>query len=83
MVEHDVARVLDVDPVLAADDGHVAKRDVTRPHDDAAAHDSADERLGVADHERSLHGAVQMHRRRSNRVGPAKAADQRPRPQPP
>ena len=69
VVEHHVVRVLDVDAVLAADDGDVAQRDVVGADHDAAVDDAADERLRVADHERPLHGAVQVHGRRADGVG--------------
>ena len=43
--------------------------------DDPALHGAAHERLRVADHERALHDAVQVHRRRQNGVRGAEAAD--------
>ena len=70
-------RVLDVDAVLTAHDGDVPERDMARANDDPAAHDAADKRLGMPDHERSLHGAVQVHRRRPHRVGGAEPGDER------
>ena len=75
VLEHDVVRVLDVDAVLAAVHGDVTQRDVVGPDDDAAVDDAADERLRVADHERPLHGAVQVHGRRADAVGGADAAE--------
>ena len=81
----DVVRVLDVDAVLASVHGDVAQRDVVGANDDAAVDDAADERLRVPDHERPLHGAVQVHGRRADAVGGADAAgEERPRrPRPP
>ena len=71
-VEHDVARLVDVDPVLAADDGDVADRDAARANDDAAADDRArvaDERLALVDHERPLvHAGREVHDRRPHAV---------------
>ena len=71
-VEHDVAHVLDVDAVLAADDAHVADRHAARADDDAAAHDGAglaDQRLARVDHERpGVHAAAEMDGRRLNGV---------------
>src|SRR6476620_1255462 len=40
-VEHDVSRLVDLDSVLAADDGDVADRDAVRANNDAAANDGA------------------------------------------
>ena len=53
------------------------ERDVIGTHDDASTHDSADERLRVADHERALNDAVQMDGRRANDIGGAEPADER------
>ena len=75
VVEHDVLCMLDVDAVLAADDRHVPQGDVIRTDADPSLHDAADERLGMADHERPAHGPVQVNGRRPNRVGPAEPAD--------
>ena len=55
----------------------VTLRSVTlvRADQDPALDDAADERLRVADHERPLDRAVQVHRRRPDRVRGAEPAD--------
>ena len=79
VVERDVLRLLDVEAVVAAEDGHVADLHAARAHDDPAAHDRArlaDEVLAPVDHERALVDArAQVHGRRA--VGPGDPARER------
>ncbi len=71
-VEQDVARLVDLDAVLASDDGDVADRHVARADDDAAADDGAgraDERLALVDHERpAMDSRGEVHDGRLHRV---------------
>ena len=82
-VEPDARRVLDVDPVLAADHRDVAYGHAARADDDAAADDRArlaDEHLPSRDHDRPLVDARrEMHDRRAERIcSRARAGERRP-----
>src|SRR4029079_9499631 len=81
MVERDVVRVVDLDPVLAADDRDVPDGDIVRGNDDSPTYDRAgvaDEILRPIEHERPLvHPRRKPHGRRLHGKGDSAAERER------